>query len=216
MAFVSEIFDQLRALLNDPADAQVPYATKKLYVNRGIALLWPGITRIVEYTVQLAVGTEEYSLPAAIGDGLVLSVELSLDADALDYSRIDSFEIMAGNEDESPNLIIRDARLLSTYARWLRVTYAAPVPLVAASTYVASQSEVWSGPDRALGLPVLYAMAMISAGKVDDRQDHTRYSTTQALNGVSDGDILTTSQTWFNQFYAELEQLTRPLPPTRD
>ena len=52
-------------------------------------------------------------------------------------------------------------------------------------------------------------MYMIAGSKVDDRQDHTRYSTTQAMNGVNDQDLLAGSQFWLNQFYAELEALTR-------
>jgi hypothetical protein len=65
-------------------------------------------------------------------------------------------------------------------------------------------------------LAVLYAMGMIAAGKVDDRQDTLRYNTTQATNGVNDGDIIQFAQMWFGQFDVELADMERPLPISRD
>jgi len=216
MAKVSEIFDQIRALTNDASDTQVPFATKKLYVNRGIALLWPGIWRVVTETIPLTTGVTEYAASAALADGYVLSCEISEDADGDNFDRFEAYELMPGDEDKAPALYIRDPRVVASSDFDLRFTYAAPPALVTAASYAAAQAENWTGPDRALNLPVLYAMYLIAGSKVDDRQDHTRASTTQAMNGVNDQDILAGSQFWLNQFYAELEALTRPLPPTRD
>ena len=216
MAKVSEIFDQIRALTNDATDTQIPYVTKKLYVNRGIALLWPGIWRVVEEVIPLTQDVTEYATSAALADGYVLSAEISEDETAGDYLRFDSYDLLPGDEDKASKLYIRDARVVASSGRYLRFLYAAPPSLVVAANYPAAQSEDWTGPDRALNLPVLYAMYLIAGSKVDDRQDHTRYSTTQAMNGVNDQDILAGSQFWLNQFYAELEALTRPFPPTRD
>lgn len=216
MAFVSEMVDQLRSLLNDAADTQVTYATKKLFLNRGISLLWPAVRRVTSYTQTLTQSDVSYSLPAAIADGYILSVELSTDNPPDIYVRLQNYDVLPGDEDQASFLYIGDARLVADGVRTLRVTYAAPIPLIAAASYAASQSETFLGPDRALHLPVLYAMGMLTQGKIDDRQDTLRYSTTQATNGVTDTDILSAAQVWLNQFYAELEQLTRPLPPTRD
>lgn len=214
MAFVSEMVDQLRVFLNDTGDTQVSFATKKLFLNRGIQVLWPAIYRITETTIAVTTADSIYALPIAVTQGLVLSVELRDSTDNDDYLRLANFDVIAGDEDTAG--YIRLGRRPTSDSALLRIRYATPISQIAAATYVAAQSEVWVGPDRALNLPVLYAMAMITSAKIDDRQDHTRYSTTQAANGTADSDILTASSAWLNQYYAELEQLTRPLPPTRD
>lgn len=212
MAFVSDLFDQLRDLLNDTTDAQVAFATKKLYLNRGIARLWPAVARVVsDSSIVIVADTYIYTLPVALSDGLLLSVEIeSKDA----YVRLSGYDVIPGDEDLAGLLVLPG--LLPKAGRIIRLRYAAPVSQIAAVSYVAAQTEAWAGPDRALGLPVLYAMGMASARKLDDRQDTTRYSTTQARNGVSDGGIMGASQMWFGQFEAELAEMERPLPPARD
>lgn len=212
MAYVSDLFDQLRDLLNDSADTQVSFATKKLYLNRGINRMWPAIWRVATASVTLVPDTYEYSYPVALADGYLLSVEIS-DEDGDDYVRTNAYDIVTGDEDLAGIIKVPTN---PAAGQLLRLRYVAAVPVIAASTYSAAGSEAWTGPDRAMGLPVLYAMGMIAARKLDDRQDASRYSTTQALNGVTDQDIMGSAQMWFGQFESELLALERPLPVARD
>lgn len=215
MAFVSEIFDQIRLLTNDAADSQFPFTTKRLYVNRGIARLYPRIYSVATVNITIVSGTYDYSLVAAVMDGFIISVEMSTASGGSEFERFERYDIIAGDEDLAG--VFRLGVSSVTYAGYLiRVRYAKPVSLIAATTYVASQSETWSGPDRALNLPVLYAMAFLSAGKLDDRQDTLRYSTTQATNGVTDSDLMQATQMWMGQFELEMGEMERPLPISKD
>lgn len=214
MAFVSELFDQMRDLTGDATDTQIPFATKKLYLNRGIARMFPMVWRAVSTTITLVDDQYDYSLAAAVMDGYILSVELSTEAAGTEFIRFTQFDIIPGDED-----LAGVFRLTSLHPGdgWIvRIRYAAPVALITAANYTAAQSETWTGPDRAIGLPVLWAMGMAAARRLDDRQDHSRYSTTQALNGVTDLDIMSASQMWFGQFEAELIDIQRPLPIAKD
>lgn len=215
MAFVSEIFDQIRLLLNDPSDTQVPYATKRLYVNRGISRLYPRIYSIATINLTIVSGTYDYALAAAVMDGFIVSVEMSTSSGGTDFERFERYDVIPGDEDLAG--VFRVGISTPTYAGYLiRIRYAKPVSLVVATTYVAAQSETWTGPDRALNLPVLYAMAFFSAGKLDDRQDTLRYSTTQATNGVTDADLLQSTQMWMGQFELEMGEMERPMPISKD
>lgn len=214
MAFVSELFDQFRDLIGDTADTQISFATKKIWLNRGIARLWPRVGRFVSDTSLAIVADQyEYDLPAGLAEGMLLSVEIETE-NADEYQRMDRYDVIPGDEDLGWKLVILAP--LPDEDKKIRVRYFAPIAAIAASTYVAAQSESWVGPDRAMGLPVLYAMGMSAARKLDDRQDTLRYSTTQALNGVTDQDIMGASQMWFGQFEVELADMERPLPPARD
>lgn len=213
MAFVSEIFDELRDLLTDPADSQVTFATKKLYVNHAIARMWPKVYSIASTNVALTAGTYEYALGAAVVDGMILSVEINTLVDTLTYHRFDRYDVIPGDEDLAGKLVLIDNPVTGTT---IRIRYAAPIPQVSAASYAAAQSETWSGPDRALRCPVAYAMSRCTLRKLDDRQDTLRYSTTQATNGVTDQDIIAAAQNWMAEFELELDNLERPLPPARD
>lgn len=214
MAFTSEMFDQLRDLLNDATDTQVPFVTKKLYLNRGIARLWPRIWRVAETVVTLTQDVYEYSLAfATYGEPTILSIEYSDDADADSYRRLDEYDVIEGDEDVSSYFRLS---FNPPTGALVRIRYAKAASPIAAVSYAAAGSETWVGPDRALHLPVVYAMAMIAARRIDDRQDHTTYSTTQAINGVTDTDIMQSSQFWFGQFELELADMERPMPIARD
>ena len=215
MAFVSEMVDQLRDLLNDATDSQVPIATKKMFLNRGIVRLWPRMYRIVNATINLVADTYDYSLAVAIADGYIISVELSTASGGSEYERLRDYDIIAGDEDLAGTFrMTRSTSALGGYT--VRIRYAAPISPISASTYANMQSEVFTGPDRALNLPVLYAMGLIAGRRLDDRQDHTRYSTTQAANGVTDTDIMQAQQLWLGQFELELDAMERPLPIASD
>lgn len=214
MAFVSELVDQLRDLLNDASDTQVPYATKKIYLNNGINRLWPRIYRISSTTITVLTATYDYALPVGAADGLVISVELE---GLYGFTRFVDYDILDGDEDTAGVFrLVRSPDDADLLGYDIRIKYAAPIAQIVASTYAAAVSETWVGPDRARHLAVLYAMSMIAARRIDDRQDHTRYSTTQAMNGVSDNDILQASAYWMGQFESELSQMERPLPIARD
>lgn len=215
MAFVSELFDTIRDLTNDASDTQIPFATKKLYLNRGIARMWPNVWRIVTTSITVVTGTYDYTLPLGASDGHILSVELEQSDGS--YQRFPYWDILSGDEDLTGTfslLINPDLPALLGYD--LRVRYAAPVSLITAANYAAAQAETWTGPDRAMGIPCHYAMSLITARKADDRQDTLRYSTTQVTNGVTDDGIMSLSQMWMGQFELELAAIDRPLPPSRD
>jgi hypothetical protein len=215
MAFVSEMVDQLRDLLNDATDTQISYANKKLWLNRGIRLLWPNIYRIVvDTSITVVADTYDYTLPAAVMDGVILAVEAETGDGDNRFIRFEDYDIIEGDEDVAG--VFRFTTMLPETGVEIRIRYAAPVPIIAAASYAAAQSEVWTGPDRALNLPVLYAMGMIASRRIDDRQDHTRYSTTQAINGVTDQDIMAAMQLWMGQFELELDKWSRPFPIVRD
>ena len=215
MAFVSEMFDQLRDMLNDAADSQVSYANKKLWINRGIRRMWPSIYRVVvDTSITIASGVYDYTLPSAVANGVITAIEIETGVGTGYYVRYEDYDIIEGDEDQTG--ILRIAGIFPTAGVRVRIRYAARVSTVAAANYAAAQAETWTGPDDAMDLPVLYAMAMIAGRKVDDRQDHKRYSTLQAANGVSDQDIMATYQLWMGQFELELDARSRPLPIVRD
>lgn len=214
MAFVSDMFDQLRDLLNDASDTQVPFATKKLYLNRGISRMWPVVWQVSTETITLVDAQYDYSLAAGAIDGIILSVEITTEENGTEFVRWDEYDVVPGDHDTAGVFRITAYHPGADYD--IRIKYAAPVALISAASYVAAQAEAWVGPERAIGLPVLYAMGMIAARKLDDRQDTYRYSTTQATNGVTDQDIMGSAQMWFAMFEAELELIRRPLPPARD
>jgi len=215
MAFVSEMVDQLRDLLGDAADSQVTYANKKLWLNRGIRALWPSIYRVVvDTSITVAADTYDYALPAAVMDGVIMSIEIETGDGTDRYVRFEDYDIIEGDEDQAG--VLRFTTYLPSAGVGVRIRYAAPIPVIAAASYAAAGSETWTGPDRALNLPVLYAMAMIAGRKLDDRQDHTRYSTMQSMNGVTDQDIMGSYQMWMGQFELELDKWSRPLPIVRD
>lgn len=215
MAFVSEMVDQLRDLLDDATDTQVAFVNKKLWLNRGIRALWPNIYRVVvDTSITVVADTYDYTLPAAVMDGVITAVEIETGDGDNRFLRFEDYDIIEGDEDQAG--VFRMARYLPEVGTEVRIRYAAPIPTIAAANYAAAQSETWVGPDRALNLPVLYAMAMIVLRKLDNRQDHTRYSTTQATNGVTDQDLMAASQMWMGQFELELDKWSRPLPIVRD
>jgi hypothetical protein len=215
MAFVSELFDTLRDLLNDPLDEQVTFAMKKLFLNRGIARMWPFVWRVQSTTILVLTGTYDYALPVAAADGYIISVELERSDGS--FLRFNDYDTLAGDEDVAGVFRLSrnpDASDLLGYD--IRIKYAAPVALITAANYAAAQAETWAGPDRAMGIPCYYAMSLTASRKIDERQDVRRYSTTQGVNGVVDGDIQAAAQTWMGQFELELSAFDRPLPPARD
>jgi hypothetical protein len=213
--YVSEMFDELRDLLQDPLDANVIYGLKKLYLNRGISRLWPKIFRIQSTSITMTSGTYDYALPVGVADGIVISVELE---DAYGgFQRFVHYDIMDGDEDLAGVFrLTLNPDTAGIVGLSVRVKYASPCLLIGSASYAAAQSEAWTGPDRAMHLPVQYAMSLITLRRLDARLDYDRYSTTQAANGVSDSDIMQTAAYWMGQFEAEIDEQERPLPIARD
>ena len=212
--YASDIIDQLRDLLNDPTDAQVPFLTKMLYVNRAVTRLWPKVYQIATDTLSLTTGTYDYLLDSAVMAGFLLSVEINSLAYPTRYTRFDDYDVIPGDEDSAGRLVVGRSVYTGTQ---LRIKYAAPcLAFGASANYADSQTDAFTGPDRAAQLLVPYAMSMLTIRKLDDRQDTLRYNTTQATNGVTDQDIISASQMWMAQFELELDAMERPLPPARD
>lgn len=212
--FVSEMFDQVRDLLNDSGDTQVSFATKKMYLNRGIAQLWPTVGRMLTESFAVVANQRNYSLTNGGGpsDGLILAVEMTDDNG--EYERFDDYDILPGDEDRAAIFVLTG--IMPTTGMTIRIRYLTYIPSISAASYAAAQAETWTGPDKAIHLPVLYAMAMIAMRRIDDRTDYTRYSTTQAQNGVDDQDIMNSATTWMGQFELELGKMETPLPPAKD
>lgn len=212
--FVSEMYDQLRDLLNDSDDSSVAFATKKLYLNRGIARLWPVVWQVATETITLVDDQYDYTMPSEALEGMVLSVEVTTEENGTEFVRYDDYDILYGDFNTDGTFRLTSVHPGADFD--IRIQYAVAPALLVGATYAALQAETWTGPDRAIGLPVLYAMGMLTIRKLDDRQDTLRYSTTQATNGVTDQDIMGAAQMWFAQFEAELESFRRPMPPSRD
>lgn len=215
MAFVSDLFDQLRDLTNDATDSQVTFATKKLYLNNGIRRMWPNIWRVLEEVLITDGVTRNWDLETGTSQGLVVSVSIETEDTSGEYVPYNEYMIIDGDEDAVQSKFLLTGVMPESGVR-IRIRYAAPCGLITAANYAAAQAQSWSGPDNAMHLPVWYAMSMIAARKVDDRQDTLRYSTTQATNGVDDQDIMSFSQMWMGQFELELASFDRPLPISRD
>lgn len=213
MAFTSELFDQMRDLLDDASDTQVSFATKKLFLNRGIAKMWPRVYMLDIHSETLATDVYDYTIASGLSDGMAVSAEISTESGGTEYIRYENYQILPGDEDQSAVLRLTGSHPGDGFI--IRIRYTAAIPQIAAADYAAAQAETWAAPDRVIGLPVLYAMGMATIRKLDNRQDHTRMSTTQALNGVTDQDIMAAAQMWFGQFEAELDDLERPLPIAR-
>lgn len=206
MAYTQEMFDQLRDFLTDPTDNQVDFATKKLYLNRGIARLWPKVFRVLDAgTIAVVSNTYEYNLPTTMNHGHVLTVEIESGSGTGLFHTVAHYEVIPATESAPAKLKIGGT--LPAAGALIRVRYAAPVPRIAAASYAGAAAETWAGPEEAIGLPVVYAMGLISLRRLDDRLDHSRYSTTQALNGVDEQDLLSSAQLWFGQFDIELNEL---------
>lgn len=210
MAFTSELFDQMRDLLDDASDTQVSFATKKLFLNRGIAKMWPRVYMLDTYSQELTTDVYDYAITGALADGMSVAAEITTEEAGTEYIRYENYEILPGDEDQAAVLRLTGSHPGDGFL--LRIRFTTAIPQIAAADYAAAQAETWAAPDRVIGLPVLYAMGMATIRKLDNRQDHTRMSTTQALNGVTDQDIMGAAQMWFGQFEAELDDLERPLP----
>jgi hypothetical protein len=208
------MIDDLRDRLNDVGDTQVPFGTKLRFLNRGQAAMFPRVFKITQdNTVALVSGTYEYALPAGVGAGKILTVEVESGAASNRYTPLTRYDLIPSLT--APILVLLDNSLPSVASARLRVTVANRLTPFASVTYAASSSETYAGPAGTEELPVLYAMGLATARVLDDRMDYTRYSATQVNGAVDPNDIMQVSQFWFAQFELLLERLQMPFPVSR-
>lgn len=214
MSYAAEMIEDLRDRLNDTNDTQVPFATKIRFLNRGMSAMYPRIFRIArDSSLVLVTDTFEYTIPAAVAQGKVLTVEVESGVGTNRYAHLSRYDVIPSLT--VPTLVMLDASLPSAAGAKIRITSAERLTAFTSANYTASQSEVYSGPAGTEELPVLYAMGLATARALDDRMDYTRYSATQQNNSVDSNDIMQVSQFWFAQFELLLDRMQMPLPAAR-
>jgi hypothetical protein len=175
--------------------------------------MWPRIYKVVRDSTLALIGNQfEYTLPAGIGTGKILTVEVETAVASARYAPLVHYDIIPSLT--APTLVILDQALPSVAGAKLRVTTADRMDPFVAATYAASQAVIYSGPTGSEELPVLYAMGLATARILDDRMDYTRYSATQVNNNVDSNDIMQVSQFWFAQFELLLDRLQMTYPVT--
>jgi hypothetical protein len=208
------MIDDLRDRLNDAGDTQVPFATKLRFLNRGQAAMFPRIFKMVrDNTLVVASNTWEYTFPAGVGTGKVLTVEVETGASTGRYTPLSRYDIIPSLT--APTLVLLDPQLPAPAGSKFRITTADRLDQFVAASYAASQAVTYTGPAGTEELPVLYAMGLATARVLDDRMDYTRYSATQVNGAVDPNDIMQVSQFWFSQFELLLDRLQMPFPVSR-
>lgn len=214
MSTAADMIDDLRDRLNDAGDTQVPFSTKLRFLNRGQAAMWPRIFKLVrDSTLTIASNTFEYTFPAGVGTGKVLTVEVETDATSSRYVPLNRYDIIPSLT--APTLVLLDPVLPVATGSSIRITTADRLDPFVAANYAAAGSVIYTGPAGTEELPVLYAMGLATARVLDDRMDYTRYSATQVNGSVDPNDIMQVSQFWFAQFELLLDRLQMPFPVTR-
>jgi len=214
MSFAGDMIDDLRDRTTDPTDTQVPFATKVRFLNRGQAAMFPKIFKMNrDATLVLVSNTYEYTLPAGVGTGKVLTVEIEDGPSGGRYTPLTRYDLIPSLT--APTLVILDTNLPAPVGAKIRITTADRMTPFVAANYAASQSETYTGPIGTEELPILYAMGLITARTLDDRMDYKRYSATQQPGAVDPNDIMQVSQFWFAQFSLLLDQLSMPFPVSR-
>jgi len=94
-----------------------------------------------------------------------------------------------------------------------RVRLSATIPLTLFVVGEQGQGDVYTGPTGTDQIPVMYAMGIWTATRLDSRMTTETYSTTQSLNGVDVLDHMSASQFWMGQFELLLDRLSMPTPP---
>lgn len=207
--------DDLRDRLNDQGDTQVPFLTKIRFLNRGQAAMYPRIFRMVRDTsLMLVSGQFEYSFPAGVGTGKVLTMEVESTPTSSRYTPLGRYDIIPSLT--TPTLVLLDQELPAAAGSSMRITTADRLTPFVAVDYAAAASQVYTGPSGTEELPVLYAMGLATARALDDRMDYTRYSATQVNNTVDPNDIMQVSQFWFAQFELLLDRMQMPYPVSRN
>lgn len=214
MAFVSEMFDQLRDLLSDPGDNQVSFAMKKMYLNLGVTHLWPQIPRMISATaIPIVALTYEYNLSSIVSEHDIISIDIESDNASGSFRRLSYYDLLPGDED---NVSVLRLYSLPTAGATIRIRHTQPIATIVASTYAAAQSEVFLGPDKAIGLPVLYAMGLMAVRRMEDYLDASRQRPANESERVDVSGLLGSSRFWMDEYNSQVLNLARPLPIVED
>jgi len=212
--YASDMIDDLRDRLNDTGDTQVPLPTKLRFLNRGQAAMYPRLFKVVrDSTLVLIANQFEYTFPAGVGTGKVLTVEIESGSGTARFTPLQRYDVIPSLT--VPTLVLLDANLPSAVGAKIRITTADRLTPYVSTTYVQMQTEAYTGPAGTEELPILYAMGLSTARALDDRMDYTRYSVTQQAGAVDPNDIMQVSQFWFSQFELLLDRLQLPFPTSR-
>jgi hypothetical protein len=138
----------------------------------------------------------------------MLAVQVETEESAGEFFEATTHQILPGS---TPILRFPGNRLPAEEGSLIRLT--AIIPLTQFSVGEDGQDETYTGPTGTEQIPVLYAMGMWAATRLDNRMIHESYSTTQALNGIDAVDHMTASQFWMGQFELLLERMSMPTPP---
>ena len=214
----SDLVDQLRDLLEDAGDSQVTYLRKRWYLNAGMRAMWPRVHQVVSDATQtFTSGTYEYTIPAAVRGGRMLTIEKSKSTDTdffymMDY---DDYEIKHGPG--GANVVVLKWDPGSTWGNTglIRYTTALPLTAFAAADYAAAASEAYTGPDYTAEGPVLYAMSRIAAIPLDDRMNYGRLSVQQQNRAASPQEHLAVSAYWLDEFERRVDEWRMAMPVSR-
>lgn len=202
MTTTADLVATLRDLLDDGADEKVPYLIKVSFLNRGLAAMFPAIYRpVVDASLALAEDTFEYAVPAGVSGAKVVGLYVEQNGAGTRYVPLGGYYLVPG----SP------AQLILT-TPYLPAPVGSHVRFLAAGrlTPLVGEADAYTGPDGTEGLPVLYAMGLVAARRVDPRLDYKRWSSTQ--NGIDETVLMSASRYWFDQFEAELARAEMALP----
>lgn len=210
MATQADMWADLRFRLGETSgtDTQVAKVDKMRYLNQGLAAMYPKIYRVVrDVTTVLVADTFEYEMPAALDGGRIIQIELETESGSGRYRRGVMHEIL--NHGTSPLIIFDHYDLPAEAGSKIRITAAMPLTPFTDST---NGADTYTGPTGTEELPVLYAMGAITAKPLDDRLNHTKYSTTHVLGNPQPVDLMTASQFWYAQFELMLDRWSQPFP----
>jgi hypothetical protein len=214
----SEMVDQLRDLLDDSSDTQMSYLRKRHYLNAGMRAMWPRIHRIAtDITTTFTDDDYEYTIPAAVRGGRMLTIEKSKSDDTdffymMDY---DDYEIKHGVGGANIIVLKFDPGDIWGATGIMRFTAALPLTDFSAATYATAGSEAYTGPDYSAEGPVLYAMSRITIIPLDQRMDFGRLSVQQQNRAATPGEHLAVSAYWLDEFERRVDEWRMPLPVAR-
>lgn len=195
------LVDQLRDMLDDGADEKLTVALKIAFLNRGLAAMFPSVYQpVVDASLALADDTFEYAVPAAVSGAKVVGVYVEQSVGGR-YVPLGGYYLVPGSPAQ---LILTTPHLPAEAGSHIRFLAAGRL------TPFVGVADAYTGPDGTEGLPVLYAMGLAAAKRLDPRLDYRRYST--LANGIDETVLMTASRYWFDQFEAELARAEMALP----
>lgn len=205
-----DLLDDLRDFLKDEDDTEITATRKTRYLNRGLRAMYPKVYRAGwDDSLLLAADVWEYPVPVSLISSTITSVEVETSDTSNRFIPLYDYTVLRA--DTGSVLRLNDVSLPSSVGARVRFRTAAPLPEFDPSDPV-DDAQLYGGPPGTEELPLLYAMGLAAGRRVDQRLDFTRYSTTQAVNGVSENDLILAARTWFEQFELLLDRWAMPMP----